>query len=159
MVSDSPFRARPSPSAAADGATPSLLSELVGYHLRLANSRMMNDVKASLSPLGLSPVLFAILELVRAEPGMIQTAVGTELGIHRANLVPLVNQLMDRGLIARRIASHDRRALSLHLTAAGEGLLEKATWLVLEHEQRTLARLTPSERSRLIELVDKIAGE
>ena len=142
-----------------DDRASAVLGRLVGYRLRQATGRMMADLRAALSPLGMRPVLFAIMELVRAEPGIIQMAVGTELGIQRANLVPLINDLVGRGLIERRVATHDRRAMSLFLTSSGERLHDEATRLVLEHEEKTLSSLTDAERARLMQLLDKVATE
>lgn len=134
-----------------------VLRTLVGYRLRRAAGRMMNDLKSTLSPLRLRPVLYAIMEMIRAEPGIIQMAVGTELGIQRANLVPLINDLESRGFIERQVAPHDRRALALFLTPAGKKLHERATRLILEHEERTVGGLTAAERRLLVELLDRVA--
>lgn len=134
-----------------------LLGTLVGYKLRRAAGRMMADLRSTLAPHGMRPVLYAILELVHSEPGMIQMAVGTELGIQRANLVPLISDLESRGLIERRIAPHDRRAMALYLTPAGEKMQKELTQLVLEHENRTVGNLTADERKNLLEVLDKVA--
>lgn len=134
-----------------------LLGTLVGYKLRRAAGRMMADLRATLAPHGMRPVLYAILELVHSEPGMIQMVVGTELGIQRANLVPLITELETRGLIERKIAPHDRRAMAIYLTPAGEEMQAKLTQLVLEHENRTVGNLTSDERRQLLEVLDKVA--
>lgn len=143
-------------SSANDKENPTLLRALVGYHMRRATGRMMADLRGALAPFGMRPMLFAIMELIRAEPGIIQMAVGAELGIQRANLVPLINDLVARGLVERQVAQHDRRAMSLFLTAEGLRLQSQMTDLVLDHERRTLASLTLSERNRLMQLLEKV---
>ncbi|MDB5721427.1 MAG: MarR family transcriptional regulator [Alphaproteobacteria bacterium] len=137
----------------------SILDSLVGYRLRRASNRMLSDFSATMAPLALRPVLFAMLEVVRGNPGIIQMGLGTELGIQRANLVPLINELAARDLIERRAAPHDRRAMALFLTPAGEVLLEQADAMVREHEERMLAGLTRGERDKLLELLAKIAAD
>jgi DNA-binding MarR family transcriptional regulator len=136
-----------------------LLGTLIGYRIRRAAGRMMADLRATLAPYGMRPVLFAIMELIHSEPGIIQMSVGTELGIQRANLVPLINDLESRGLIERRVAPHDRRAMALSLTRAGEELHEQLTRLILEHERRTVGDLTVEERTLLLDLLDQVATE
>jgi DNA-binding MarR family transcriptional regulator len=136
-----------------------LLDGLVGYALRRAHNRMMADLAPTLAPLGLRPVLVAMLSVIRANPGIIQMGVGTELGIQRANLVPLINELTGRDLIVRRADPRDRRALTLHLTAAGEALLDEAAARIGEHEDRMLARLSAAERNKLLGLLARIAAE
>ena len=137
----------------------SLLDSLVGYRLRRASNRMMTDFSSTLGPIAVRPVLFAMLQVIRSNPGIIQMALGTELGIQRANLVPLINELTGRGLISRRAAPNDRRALSLFLTSDGEALLDQAETLVREHEERALTRLSKAERAKLIELLNKVATD
>jgi DNA-binding MarR family transcriptional regulator len=146
--------AKPVPDA--PDRPPSLLDTIVGYQLRRVSSAMMSDSASSLAALGLRPVLFAMLCVIRSTPGIIQMRLGTELGIQRANLVPLVNELTARDLIERRPAPNDRRALALHLTATGERLLDEAKLLVRDHEERMLALLGPAERSQLLGLLAKI---
>lgn len=150
--------AKPVPEAEPQAeATP--LDGLVGYRLRRASGRMMSDFGSSMAPLALRPVLFAMLCVVRASPGIIQMGLGAELGIQRANLVPLVNELTGRDLIERRPAPNDRRAYALYLTGEGERLLDQAEKMVGEHEERMLAALTRPERAKLLELLAKIAAE
>ena len=138
------------------GPQPNLLDTIVGYQLRRVSNAMMSDSAASMAPVGLRPVLFAMLCVIRSAPGIIQIALGTQLGIQRANLVPLVNELTARDLIERRPAPNDRRALALFLTAEGERLLAEAESLVLGHEQRMLAGLSEVERQALLRLLAKI---
>ena len=136
-----------------------LLDGLVGYALRRAHNRMMADLMPILGSISLRPVLFAMLSVIRANPGIIQMGLGTELGIQRANLVPLINELTSRNLIVRRADPRDRRALTLHLTAEGEALLDEAAALIGKHEKRMLTRLSAAERNKLLELLEKIAAE
>ena len=138
-------------AAAQDGDAsdpqPNLLDTIVGYQLRRASNAMMSDSAAVMAPVGLRPVLFAMLCVI---------PLGTQLGIQRANLVPLVNELTARNLIERRPAPNDRRALALFLTPDGERLLAEAESLVLRHEQRMLAGLGDGERQALLRLLAKI---
>jgi DNA-binding MarR family transcriptional regulator len=141
------------------GQPTSILDGLVGYRLRRASNRMLSDFATTMAPLALRPVLFSMLEVVRGNPGIIQMGLGSELGIQRANLVPLINELEGRGLIERRPAPRDRRAMALFLTPDGEVLLEQADAMVREHEERMLSALTRGERNKLLELLAKIAAD
>ena len=157
-VANAAQQAKAANPAQPEARTPSL-QDLVGYALRRAHNRMMGDLAVTLEPTGLRRVLVAMLAVIRANPGIIQMGLGTELGIQRANLVPLINELTALDLIDRRPAPHDRRALALFLTAKGEAELDRTLALVLAHEERTLARLTASERKQLLGLLDKIAAD
>jgi DNA-binding MarR family transcriptional regulator len=160
------FPARPGSDSArrhrsdvvASTADTSLFSGFIGYRLRLATNAMTSDLRATLEGTSLRPVLFAMLAVVARNPGIIQTALGNSLGVQRANLVPLLNELAERDLIERRPAPNDKRAYALFLTASGERILEEALDRIHEHEERLVARLTARERETLKRLLAKIAG-
>ena len=136
-----------------------LLEDFIGYRLRQAHNRLMADLAATLEPLGLRRVLFAMLIVIRGNPGIIQMGLGTELGIQRANLVPLINELTARNLVDRRAAPNDRRALTLSLTPAGDALLDDAMVRVRAHEEIAFARLSAADRAKLVELLDRVSAD
>ena len=149
---------RPRADASGSEADISMFADLVGFRLRLATNAMTSDLRATLEGTALRPVLFAMLAVVARNPGIIQTALGNALGVQRANLVPLLNELAERDLIERRPAPNDKRAYALHLTAAGDQILEEAMDRIQDHEERLVARLTARERETLKRLLAKIAG-
>ncbi|HEU0067133.1 MAG TPA: MarR family transcriptional regulator, partial [Sphingomonas sp.] len=85
-----------------------------------------------------------------------QGAAGRILGIQRANMVSLINELIDRGLVDRTADPEDRRALALVLTPAGQEMLAAATAHVREHEDALLAPLAAKERTTLIALLARL---
>ena len=131
---------------------------LVGYHLRRANTAMGNDFARAIEGTGLRQVLFGILSVVAANAGINQAAVGRLLGIHRANMVVLVNELIEKGWIARRADDADRRAFVLHLTPEGDGVFADAERRLHAHEASLLADLDAAERAQLIALLSRIAS-
>lgn len=135
------------------------LESLAGYWVRRANNRIMADVAASLAAISVRPTLFAMLNVIARNPGVNQSALGGELGIQRANLVPLVSELIERRLVDRQPDPGDRRAVALYLTREGAELLGRASDIVVEHEDRVLARLSPAERRQLIQILTKLTAE
>jgi DNA-binding MarR family transcriptional regulator len=101
-------------------------------------------------------VLFGILSVISANPGINQSNVGKVLGIQRANMVTFVNELVDRGLVLREAAADDRRALALRLTPAGKTMIEDTLVRIRRHESRMLARFSPGERILLREMLARI---
>lgn len=82
--------------------------------------------KAFLS-LGVSHTLaLPVMLLGRLEDGVRQGALVDALGIEPPSLVPLLNQLERNGLVERRPDVTDKRAKTLHLTAEGRDLAERA---------------------------------
>lgn len=132
------------------------LAPLVGYHLRRAWSAFSSDFLAEMEGTGLRQVPFAVLSVVAANPGINQGAVGRVLGIKRANMVSLINELVDKGLVDRAVDANDRRAFSLKPTDAGTVALKDAVQRIAAHEQRMLADLSPQEQATLLDLLARI---
>jgi DNA-binding MarR family transcriptional regulator len=129
----------------------------IGYALRRAQLAVFADFIASLEGLGLRPVTYSVLEIVAANPGLTQAAVGEALGIQRANLVPLVAELEQQGWLQRMPAAGDRRAMALELTPPGRAQLLVARRRVALHESRVAGRLGRAGRRDLLELLKRLA--
>lgn len=132
------------------------LAPLTGYHLRRAWSAFSNDFTAAMEGTGLRQVPFAVLSVVAANPGINQGAVGRILGIKRANMVSLINELVDKGLVDRAVDTNDRRAFSLKPTDNGAASLKDAVQRIGAHEKRMLSDLSPQEQATLLDLLGRI---
>ena len=139
-----------------EAVTLGVLDGLAGYHLRRASGAVAADFHRALAGTGMRQVLFAILSVVAANPGINQGAVGRVLGIQRANMVALINQLVEAGSIERRTAANDRRAFALELTPAGLATMRECEGRIAAHEAAMLVDLAADERRTLIELLGRI---
>jgi DNA-binding MarR family transcriptional regulator len=106
-----------------------------------------------LGSLGLTPALFALLNVVGAREGAIQQELGSALGIDRSTMVSLIDQLEGAGLATRRPSATDRRAREIALTSKGRRLLQRARGLIAQVEDEVLAGLTAEERDELLTLL------
>ena len=107
----------------------------------------------ALGSVGLTPALFALLNVIGARKGAIQQELGSALGIDRSTMVSLIDQLESAGLATRRPSATDRRAREIGITAKGRRLLERARGLISETEDEVLAGLTTKERGELVGLL------
>ncbi|WCT75090.1 MarR family transcriptional regulator [Sphingomonas naphthae] len=139
-----------------DGIGLGELDGLIGYHIRRASSVFGGTFVRAVTGTGLRQVPFGILSVVAANPGIKQGAAGRALGIQRANMVALINELVDAGLVDRRAADDDRRAFALSVTPRGAALLEDCTRRIKEQEAELLADFDETERILLIDLVRRI---
>ena len=106
-----------------------------------------------LGSVGLTPALFALLNVVGAREGAIQQELGSALGIDRSTMVSLIDQLESAGLATRRPSATDRRAREIALTPKGRRLLRQARGLIAQVEGEVLAGLTAEERHELLTLL------
>lgn len=132
------------------------LGPLVGYHLRRASGAFAGDFAAAMEGTGMRQVLVGILAVVSGSPGINQGAVGRVLAIKRANMVSLINELVDAGLLDREVDPGDRRAFSLNINDAGRATLADCLARIEAHEKRMLAGFSEVEKATLLDLLGRI---
>ena len=141
-------KARP---AARDGRIDlGLLERLVGYQVRRLQLRIFQDFIETMGGHDIRPSQYSVLAVVGANPGLKQTQVSAALGIKRANLVVMLDELERRGLIERARGPEDRRSHALHLTRAGAHLKAQLDALVLRHEEHFVRRIGEAEKRRMM---------
>jgi len=133
-----------------------------GYALRIAQVAVFENFERVVGKLAdrmgeLTPGRFSLLTLLRANPGINQTALSRAVGLDKSTLTPALDQLERKGLILRERTPEDRRTYALRLTAEGQEFLTELTRKVELHEKNIVAALTPTERATLIRLLKKIA--
>jgi DNA-binding MarR family transcriptional regulator len=142
---------------AAAASEPALdLENLVGYNLRRAHSVQRQRFAAVFGPHGIRPVLLSALGLIYEMPKIKQSAVGKMLDMKRANVVPLLNELEERGLIERRRSSQDRRAHEIELTAQGREQTRRWLEMHARLERDLVSGLGSEELEQLLRLLKKI---
>ena len=142
-------------SAARGPAFGVALDDLMGYNLRRAHGVQKQRFATVFGPLGIRPVTLSALGIIYENPGIAQADLGKKLNIKRANMVPVMAELENRGLIVRRLSNSDRRAHLVSLTSAGT----KFTLKLLDMHRRLeddLARdLGLRERDQLLQLLKR----
>jgi MarR family transcriptional regulator, transcriptional regulator for hemolysin len=103
----------------------------------------------ALETVGLTPALFALLNVIGAREGAIQQELGSAMAIDRSTMVALIDQLESAGLAKRRPSATDRRARQIEITPKGRRLLQRARRMVAQVEDEVLAGLTAEERREL----------
>jgi DNA-binding MarR family transcriptional regulator len=135
-----------------------VLDDLLGYAIRRAQVAMFLAFHEATRGLDITPPRFTALVVVGANPGISQTTLGNVLGIARSGAMALADWFEERGLVSRRQKPDDGRAWGLHLTPAGERLVVRMKRSVVAEDRRRAAVLGASERRRLLQLLNKLAG-
>ena len=135
------------------------LQDLVGYHLRRASVFDLQGAVSALEPANTRPVPMSVLLSIIETPGISSVEICRALGMQRANIVPILAELEERGLFLREADESDQRIQRLFPTRRGEEAA--AAWLALvsEHERSMLRRLTAEEQTELRRLLAKIWQE
>ncbi|MDQ1519164.1 MAG: hypothetical protein QOI55_237 [Actinomycetota bacterium] len=111
----------------------------------------------ALAPSGLEPRHVGLLQLLSANEGLSQQALGEALGLNATRVVFLVDDMEQRGLVERRRNPKDRRSHALYLTPEGKLALVRVNALGREHDAQLGASLTAAERKQLALLLKRVA--
>lgn len=141
------------------GVDTGILESLLGYHARRASLAVVGRFMEHMAPHGLRPVDFSVLTLIAQNPGITSRQICAALAIQPPNLVGLVGSLQQRELIERRPHPVDRRAVGLHLTAAGQALHQAACATASAAEAEAARALTPREQATLVRLLRKLYSD
>lgn len=125
-----------------------------GYSLRRAANATAADLAARLAEIGMKQVDASVLLLLADNPEVTASALGRQLDIQRANMVPLLKRLEDAGLIAR--TPIDGKSQGLALTDAGRDMLAKARAIIDRFEAELLARIPAQHRDHLLPALDAL---
>jgi DNA-binding MarR family transcriptional regulator len=107
---------------------------------------------------GLHPYHHAVLALLDEGSRETQGAIADALGYDRGQLVGLLDELEQRGLIARRRDPADRRRHTVHLTPSGKATLADLRSLASGIEDDFLAPLDDTQRAQLHAILLRLAG-
>jgi MarR family transcriptional regulator, lower aerobic nicotinate degradation pathway regulator len=137
------------PANLSDAPTAEFAGQLLFRLWRASHTRTAQAFET----IGLTPALFALLNVIGAREGAIQQELGAMLGIDPSTMVALVDRLEDAGLAKRRPAPRDRRAREVVITAEGRRQLEAARRKVADVEDEVLGGLSGDERDQLLTLL------
>jgi DNA-binding MarR family transcriptional regulator len=108
---------------------------------------------------GLTPLQYGVLihlSKLTGKPGIEQNSLAGRLNIDRNTASLLVEQLVQKGLVERRVNGADRRARLLSLTPKGEKLYGQLRPAHLAANESILAPLTSRERRMLMSLLIRV---
>lgn len=138
----------------ADMAAPMLddtvLRDLIGYRLKRAYMQVQPAAQKVLADDRLRLVSFSCLSMIADNPGIVQMQLATALQMERSNLVLVIDELEERGLITRTKVPTDRRRSALNATLRGRRLRDRAAARVKAAEDAIIGRLDAADRDLLL---------
>ncbi len=121
---------------------------------RAAHAVEQNALR-SVAAMGLGLSDFAVLEALLHKGPLPVNTIGKKVLLTSGSITAAVDRLESKGLVRRTADPEDRRARIVHLTAAGQSLIEKAFDRHALDMEETLSVLRPAERTELIRLLKK----
>lgn len=130
----------------------------LSFLLSQVGTRSAQVFAERLAPLGVTPRAFGVLSNLASEPGQTQQQLADALGIHRNNMVGLIDEMEAAGWVRRKRSVTDRRAFNVHLTRTGTSLVSRVSKLIPILDQELGRPLGERDRQILIRLLGKVAA-
>jgi MarR family transcriptional regulator, temperature-dependent positive regulator of motility len=118
-------------------------------------SHALFDAQMADAGYDLTPVQYAALYAIAAQPGLDQATLAGNIGFDRVTIGGVVDRLEAKGFVRREVLRGDRRSRHLHVEAAGENILRETAPLVMRVQDLIVQGLSPSERQSFIALLHR----
>lgn len=128
-----------------------LLSQIGAHSAALFASRI--------SELGITPRQFAVLSHIRRDGPRTQQQLADLLGIHRNNMVALLDEMEAAGWVSRHRGDTDRRVFEIRPTRLGADLVARVNDLLPDLDRTMTAALSDRERDQLTHALRAIADD
>ena len=132
-------------------------SPQIGYLVKHVQSLLHLRMEEALHPLHLTVSHYSCLFRLSVEPDISAAVLARRTFVTRQSMNVMLQQLIDRGLVARPAQAESGRALPTRLTAEGLRVLEEAQELVDAVEQRMLSGLSATDHAQLGSALERCA--
>jgi DNA-binding MarR family transcriptional regulator len=107
---------------------------------------------------GLTMWGYVVLLALAGQPARSQAALATQIRADKTRLIPVLDDLQDRGLIERYPDPADRRVHLLALTPSGRRTCANAQAEIQHQEDKLLAQLPPQDREAFLRALDVLSA-
>ncbi len=143
--------------AAQTGISVGPMADELGFHLRRSQIAAFKVFAQTVTAAeGITPGLYGMLQVIANNPGLSQSALAEAMEVDRSSIVKVVNQLEEKGLIARDASPTDRRSYCLRMKPEGKLALKRIEEAVMHQDRQFAAALSAAERATLIDLLKRL---
>jgi DNA-binding MarR family transcriptional regulator len=107
---------------------------------------------------GFNPYSYAVLAVLAEGAKETQATIADTLDLDRSQMVGILDELEERGLIERRRDQTDRRRHMVSITPAGKKQIAKMRTMIKDLEDSFLVSLDDDERATLQDFLQRIAA-
>lgn len=127
-----------------------------GHLIRRLNQISVAIFLEETAAVGLTTVQYAALNIIERKPGIDQVTLSSMVAFDKTTLVKVLNRLVEKGLVTRKLSPTDRRRHELVATARGREIIRKIIPMIDRCEQRILAPLSSGERRVFLGLASRL---
>lgn len=133
------------------------VNTMPGHLIRRYHQASVAIFQTRVAELGydLTPVQYAALAKIEAQPGIDQVTLAGLIAYDRTTIGGVVDRLVQKGLMVREISATDRRSRVLKLTQLGSTTLHKLSSTVEAVQEQMLGGLDGQEKAEFIKLLQK----
>jgi len=124
--------------------------------LARASNTVFNKIKPSMTEYGLSTSQFSVLETLLHLGSMPQNAISKKLLFTSGNIVKVVDNLEESGLVKRTADKSDRRVHIIKLTKKGKRVIDKTFGYHVKNVVDTFSVLSDKEKQELARICKKL---
>ncbi|WP_342078649.1 MarR family winged helix-turn-helix transcriptional regulator [Yoonia sp. SS1-5] len=136
------------------------LRERLGFRMSRISKLMQARLESGLAEHGLTRLKWCVLSGVAFEGHTAPSDLADHIGVTRPVVSRLLKVMIDDGLIARKLSTHDGRGREIDVTPLGMEKLRKCWPMVERNQTHFLDKLSDDERRQLDQILDVLgAGE
>jgi len=125
-------------------------------HLLLVNNKISEASTAALKPFDVSPEQFNVLRILKGQAGKPANlcTLNERMVTKMSNTTRLVDKLLTKGYVSRRVCTANRRKVEILITSKGQEALLGMNAAMKASEAELLARFSQSDLQHLNTLLD-----
>jgi len=127
-----------------------------GHLIRRLNQISMALFFEETTPLDLTSVQYAALNMIQEVPGIDQASLSSMIAFDKTTIVKVLDRLVEKGLITRTRSETDRRINHLNVTPKGSALLKEIHPMLDRSDKRILAPLSESDQRKFMEMLSRL---
>lgn len=133
---------------------------MVGHLIRRLNqlSTQLFSKHMKEAGLELTPVQFAAMDAIIAQPGLDQAGIAAKIAYDRATIGGVIDRLEQKGFVVREVSERDRRARDVCATEQGVKMFEQILPVVTALQDEILSELDEAEKAAFLTLARKAIG-
>ncbi|AWN18499.1 MarR family winged helix-turn-helix transcriptional regulator [Streptococcus sobrinus] len=139
-----------------------ILEDSWGYSLSKVAQKMDSQFAQQLEKIGLDyrdSRYYGVLLAIHTYPNLTQIKIGEQLNLDRTTIGQLIDQLEEKGFVARERNPKDRRQNILVLTSKGKKTVKEIWQEMRAVEMAVIANLSDSQRETFLAIAKAIRGK